>query len=138
MLVGPGFYNCYVKLPEDIVPSAIHDILTLWPYFCNCHGTIDGVYFYACVLGELMASCCNRKGFLSQNVLAGSTFDLFLCYILSGLEDSAADGCLFEDSQRKDFAVPLWKYYLADAGFPHCDVLLIPYRGVRYHLKEWA
>ena len=28
-------------------------------------------------------------------------------------------------------------YYLADAGFPLCDVLLVPYRGVRYHLKEW-
>jgi hypothetical protein len=138
MLVGPGFYNRYVKLPEDIVPSAIHDNPKLWPYFHNCHGTIDGVHFYVHVLVELMASCPNRKGFLSQNVLAGSTFDLFFCYILSGWEGSAADGHLFEDAQRKDFAVPLGKYYLADAGFPHCDVLLIPYCGVRYHLKEWA
>ena len=30
------------------------------------------------------------------------------------------------------------KYYLADAGFPTCDTLLIPYRGVRYHLAEWG
>jgi len=28
--------------------------------------------------------------------------------------------------------------YLADADFPHCDQLLIPYRGVRYHLAEWG
>jgi hypothetical protein len=28
--------------------------------------------------------------------------------------------------------------YLADAGFPLCDGLLVPYRGVRYHLKEWG
>jgi hypothetical protein len=75
---------------------------------------------------------------LSQNVLAGSTFDLFFCYILSGWEGSANDGHLFEDARRKDFAVPRGRYYLADAGFPHCDVLMIPYRGVRYHLKEWA
>jgi hypothetical protein len=30
------------------------------------------------------------------------------------------------------------KYYLADSGFPLCDVLMTPYRGVRYHLKEWG
>ena len=106
MLIGPGFYKRYVKLPKDIVPPAIHNNLKLWPYFCNCRGSIDGVHFYARVLAELMAPCCNRKGALSQNVLAGSTFDLFFCYILSGWEGSANDGLLFEDAQRKDFAVP--------------------------------
>jgi len=29
-------------------------------------------------------------------------------------------------------------YYLADAGFPSCGALLTPFRGVRYHLREWA
>ncbi|KAI0037389.1 hypothetical protein FA95DRAFT_1507029, partial [Auriscalpium vulgare] len=33
--------------------------------------------------------------------------------------------------------VPVGRYYVADAGFPNCDALLVPYRGVRYHLREW-
>jgi hypothetical protein len=37
-----------------------------------------------------------------------------------------------------DFQVPAGKYYLADAGYPLCDKLLVPYRGVRYHLAEWS
>ena len=26
---------------------------------------------------------------------------------------------------------------LGDAGFTNCDFVLTPYRGVRYHLREW-
>ena len=33
--------------------------------------------------------------------------------------------------------MPLEKYLLADAGFGGSDTLLVPYRGVQYHLKEW-
>jgi hypothetical protein len=35
-------------------------------------------------------------------------------------------------------AIPEGKYLLGDAGFANCDTCLTPYRGVRYHLKEWA
>ena len=38
----------------------------------------------------------------------------------------------------KGFSVPAGFYYLADAGFPHCPELIIPFRGVRYHLQEWG
>ncbi|KAJ9539206.1 hypothetical protein OSB04_031939 [Centaurea solstitialis] len=30
------------------------------------------------------------------------------------------------------------KYYLVDAGLPHRSLLIAPYRGVRYHLKEYS
>jgi hypothetical protein len=30
------------------------------------------------------------------------------------------------------------KYLLGDANFANCDNCLAPYRGVRYHPKEWA
>ena len=32
----------------------------------------------------------------------------------------------------------LGKYYLVDAGLPHRSTLIAPYRGVRYHLKEYS
>jgi hypothetical protein len=38
----------------------------------------------------------------------------------------------------KGFVVPEGWYHLADAGFPSCKELLIPYKAVRYHLAEWG
>ena len=34
-------------------------------------------------------------------------------------------------------SIPEGKYYLADAGYPLCDALLVPFQGVCYHLREW-
>ncbi len=62
---------------------------------------------------------------------------MLFCYLLTGWEGSAADGCIFDDARHKGFAIPPGQYYLGDAGFPVCDSLLVPYRGVRYHLNEW-
>lgn len=80
----------------------------------------------------------DRKGQLSTNVLAACTFDLRFCYLLVGWEGSATDSRIFKDAREHGFAIPPGKFYLADAGFPSCDTLLVPYRGVRYHLKEWG
>jgi hypothetical protein len=65
------------------------------------------------------------------------SFDLRFVYVLSGWEGSAADATIYHDARHTDFHIPAGKYYLADAGFPLCDELLVPYRGVRYHLNEW-
>ncbi|GLB43967.1 putative nuclease activity [Lyophyllum shimeji] len=52
--------------------------------------------------------------------------------------DAATDSRIFKDAREHGLAIPLGKFYLADAGFPSCDTLLVPYRGVCYHLKEWG
>lgn len=75
-------------------------------------------------------------GFLSQNVLACCHFNLMFAYILPGWEGSTADARLWANARESTLLVPLLKYYLGDAGFPSCFALLVPYRGVRYHLKE--
>ncbi len=70
-------------------------------------------------------------------------------YILAGWEGSAADSRVLYDALSKDFVVPTGKYFLADAGTVYTSSwftigyalstqFLTPYRGVRYHLKEWA
>src|SRR5712675_575528 len=56
----------------------------------------------------------------------------------SGWEGSAADQTMFQDARVTDLFIPLGRYYLADAGFPSCSALLIPFRGTRYHLQEWG
>jgi hypothetical protein len=57
-------------------------------------------------------------------------------YVLAGWEGSAHDGRVIRDAQQRGFRAPEGKYFLADAGYANKDMLLSPYRGVRYHLRE--
>ena len=75
---------------------------------------------------------------MTQNCLAICGFDMKFLYMFSGWDGSASDSTMFHDARFTDLPVLLGKYYLADAGFPICETLLIPYRGVRYHLAEWG
>lgn len=138
MLVGPVFYSKYVKMPPDETPPEIKNNPKLYPYFKYCRGAIDGSQFYAWVSTQATARYRNQKGGVTQNVLAVCDFNLLFTYILSGWEGSAADSAVFEHARERDLAIPSGRYLLADAGFPSCDVLMTPYRGVRYHLREWA
>jgi len=38
----------------------------------------------------------------------------------------------------KGFQVPPGKFYLVDGGYANTPSFLAPYRGVRYHLKEFG
>jgi len=74
---------------------------------------------------------------VTQNVLGVCTFNLQFSYIYAGWEGSANDQAVINDVIRKGlFPVPAGKYYLADAGYVCSDIILSPYRGYRYHLKE--
>lgn len=75
---------------------------------------------------------------MSQNCLAVCSFGFRFLYFISGFEGSIADATMYMHSRLMDFAIPVGKYYLADAGFALCDTLLVPYRGVWYHLAEWG
>lgn len=103
----------------------------------NCVGAIDGTHIPVCASAEDRARYRNRKGYLSQNVLAACTFDLKFIYVLSGWEGSAPDSRLWADAHQHDFPLSSDHYLLADAGFATSDFLCVPYRGVRYHLREW-
>jgi len=59
-------------------------------------------------------------------------------YLVSRWEGSAADATMYAHSHLSGLMVPPGKFYLADAGFGVCDSLLVPFRGVRYHLAEWG
>lgn len=106
-------------------------------------GALDGTHIYAYVsrgTGEEQAPYRNRKGTLTQNVLAVCRFNLQFSYILAGWEGSAHDARVLADAcgkKRGAFTVPRGRYYLGDAGYANSDKILSPYRGVRYHLKEW-
>ena len=59
-------------------------------------------------------------------------------YTLTGWEGSATDARVYDDAITSDLHIPEGKYLLADEGYPLRRELLVPYRGVRYHLAEWG
>ena len=48
-----------------------------------------------------------------------------------------ADAALWATAHTTNLCIPEGKYILGDAGFGLSETTLIPYCGVRYHLKEW-
>ena len=137
---SPPFYTNHVKLPNehDPIPPEILNNPKFHDYFKDALGALDGSQIIFAPFAYLHEQYWNRKGYISQNCLFACRFSLQFCYALTGWEGSATDACIWDDAINHDFMVPKGKYYLADAGFPACEQLLLPYRGVCYHLAEWG
>jgi DDE superfamily endonuclease len=135
----PPFYTAVVKLPglPTSIPPEITGNPKFFPFFSDAIGALDGTQINRSPSRPERENWQNCKGGLTQNCLAACSFNLLFTYFLSRWEGSTADATLFNDAQQMDFEIPLGKYYIADASFPSCDKLLIPYQGVRYHLSEW-
>jgi len=81
MIVSKTFYNRYVKFPcADKVPPQILNNAKFFPFFEGCLGAVDGTHIESFIPSEDVPRYRNRKGGLSQNVLAACTFDLRFCY----------------------------------------------------------
>ncbi|XP_028219661.1 protein ALP1-like [Glycine soja] len=126
--------------PGSTVPAKIRESTRFYPYFKDCIGAIDGTHIPASVKGRDVSSYRDRHGNISQNVLAACNFDLEFMYVLSGWEGSAHDSKVLSDAlaRKNGLKVPQGKYYLVDCGFPNRRKFLAPYRGVRYHLQDFA
>jgi len=136
---GP-FYAKYVRLPGIDDPVSLYISGQKWftPWFNNAIGAMDGTHINSCPSALDRHASRNRKGGVSQNCLACVSFAMRFLYFLSGWEGSAADAAMYARSRLTDLTILQGKFYLADAGFGICDSLLVPYRGVRYHLAEWG
>ena len=129
----------YVKLPDKMHQTDKQSMNNskYASYFGDCLRALDGTHIEAYVPYKKRILYRNHKRTLSQNVLAVMTFYLQYCYILPGWERSAHDSRVLTDVVgNHGFKVPKNKYYLADAGYPNFDYVMIPYQGIRYHLKE--
>jgi hypothetical protein len=136
---SPPFYSEQVYLPDENtpVPRRIFFNARFYPWFDGALGALDGTHLDAWMTADERTAGRDRNGNISQNVLAVCSFDLRFLYVLGGIEGSAADASIFTIARLVDFHVPKDRYYLGDAGFGSCDAVLVPYRGVRYHLAEW-
>jgi hypothetical protein len=57
---------------------------------------------------------------------------------ITGWEGSATDARVLRSAMNNGFHVPPEKFYLVDGGYANTTSFLAPYRGVRYHLKEYG
>ena len=138
-LSSPPFYTTYVSFPTgQTIPQKIQQNHKFWPYFKDALGALDGSHIAMAPPSHIRGNYHNRKGFLSQNCLFACNFDFFFIYSLTGWEGSATDARIWNDAQLTDLRIPDGKYLLADAGFPLCEKLLVPFQGVHYHLAEWG
>ena len=122
----------------DPVSAKISNNGNFTPYFDNCIGAIDGTHIPAVIPAELQGPFRNRKKFIPQNVLGVANFDFTFAYALFGWEGSAHDSRVYDDAKTKGLPLLADKYYLGDAGYGLSKYVLTPYRGVRYHLVEFA
>ncbi|XP_058787954.1 protein ALP1-like isoform X1 [Vicia villosa] len=111
-----------------------------WKWFENSIGALDGTHIPATVAAEDRPRYRNRKGDISTNVLGVCGPDLRFIYVLLGWEGSAGDSRVLRDALHRQncLRIPNGKYFLVDVGYTNGPGFLAPYRGTRYHLKEWV
>jgi hypothetical protein len=70
----------YIREPPSHTQPEIANDPKRFPYFKDCIGAIDGTHIPAVVSGSESSLFRNRKGYLSQNVLAVANFDMSFSY----------------------------------------------------------
>ncbi|CAN6455582.1 unnamed protein product [Victoria cruziana] len=112
----------YIRRHDMNIPTKIRQSHRFYPYYKDYLGAIDGTHIPAWVPISEQAKFRNRKGIISQNILA-----VVDSRVLYSALDHISD----------PFVIPQGKYYLADGGYPNILGFLTPYRGHRYYLSEF-
>ncbi|XP_057810926.1 uncharacterized protein LOC131025265 [Salvia miltiorrhiza] len=125
-----------------VKPAPVPDDSTnnTWCWFKGCLGALDGSYINLMVSNVDKPKYRTRKGQIATNTLAVCDRNMQFVYVLPGWEGSAADLRILRDALQRanGFRVPKGNYYLCDNGYANSEGFLAPYKGIRYHLKEWG
>ncbi|KAJ1691968.1 hypothetical protein LUZ63_016123 [Rhynchospora breviuscula] len=130
----------YIKMPAP--DAQVHPKLregTQYYAFKDALGAIDGTHIPAFpdTDEEFKERWRNRKGNMTQNVMAAVDFDGRFVAVLAGWEGSGHDSLILRKAVEKGFTVPEGRYYLVDSGYPNTQQFLSPYRGITYHLAQF-
>ncbi|XP_057545781.1 protein ALP1-like [Amaranthus tricolor] len=111
-----------------------------WKPFKNCLGASDSTYINVNAHSQERGKYRTRKGTIATNVLGVCAPKMLSIYVLLDWEGSAHDVRVLCNalSRPHGFRVPRGYYYLVGGGYTNCEGFLAPYRGQRYHLKEWT
>ncbi|XP_056689106.1 uncharacterized protein [Spinacia oleracea] len=77
-----------------------------------------------------------------MNVMCACSFDMRFTFVMVGWEGTANDSRIFWETitNREESKFPMppkRKYYLVDLGYTNMHGFLTPYRGERYHLRDY-
>ncbi|CDP18038.1 unnamed protein product [Coffea canephora] len=85
-----------IQLANGVTPQEIRNSRRYYPWFANCIGVIDGTHVVASVPLGIQGRFRGRKGYPTQNVLAGGgCFYVFSQHIVQILVDSSLHEQLF-------------------------------------------
>ncbi|XP_042027070.1 putative nuclease HARBI1 [Salvia splendens] len=136
------FLCALVHHKKSRIPIPIDEACTdrRWKWFTGCLGALNGTYINVRVPIADVPRYRNRKGHITTNTLVVCDPQLRFTYLLPGWEGLAADSRILRDaiSRPLGLKVPKGCYYLCDQAYPNAEGFLTPYKGVRYHLKEWG
>nr|XP_004512634.1 uncharacterized protein LOC101506160 isoform X2 [Cicer arietinum] len=131
----------FLQPPQHTTSSEIINSARFYPYFKDCIGVIDGMQIPAHVPAKDQSRFRNKKGVLSQNVLAACTFDLQFIFVYPGWEGSVTDSrvlrAVLDDPDQNFPQIPQGKYYLVDQGYLNTEGFIAPFQGVRYQPYEY-
>ncbi|XP_027169408.1 protein ALP1-like [Coffea eugenioides] len=117
----------------DTTHPRIRNNRRFYPWFKDCIGTIDGTHVSASVPRGEQDAFRNRKGTLSQNVLAACDHDMRFVYVRVGWEGSAHDSRVLMDVISNPDAAfpvpPIGKYYVVDAVYRHMPGFMAPFKS---------
>ncbi|KAJ8771814.1 hypothetical protein K2173_026991 [Erythroxylum novogranatense] len=131
----------FLRQPEGLeTPLEILNSNRFYPFFKDCVGAIDCTHIRVKVPAQDAPKFRGRKDYPTQNVLCACSFDMKFTYVLAGWEGTVSDSRIMKNALTRRFSlkIPQGKYYLVDAGFMLRSGLITPYRGERYHLKEYS
>ncbi|KAG6521492.1 hypothetical protein ZIOFF_018613 [Zingiber officinale] len=90
---------------------------------------------------SIQTSFCSRKVIVTQNVMLACDFNMLSTFVYTGWEGTTNDSRVFIDALTKhknNFPKPCDdQFYLVDSGYPNMSGFLAPYRGQRYHLRDY-
>lgn len=106
-------------------------------YFQGAYGCLDGCHISIRAPKSQYGRWRNRKGFLSTNGLMICDLEnMVFSFAIFGAEGCGSDSTVLRHSSREiDWLID--GFLLGDAGYGLSRKTLTPYRGVRYHLKEF-
>lgn len=104
-------------------------------------GALDGAHISACIPKDEQIPYRGRKLEPTINVMCCCSFDMKFTFVMAGWEGTANDSMIFlETIQNPDNHFPIppeGKYFLVDSGYTNMPGFLSPYRGERYHLRDY-
>lgn len=109
-------------------------------FFQGAYGCVDGSHLAIEVRTQEKENWRNRKNEISTNavLICGVDGELVFQYANFGAEGPGGDTQVLRHASAMDLTWVPDGFLLGDAGYGLSLRLLTPYRGVRYHLKEFS